>query len=233
MRTTRHVCYLATLLAALAVLPQSTARAGEGIEGPDAAEPGELVVLKATVPATAGKAWLRVPDGKNWLPVDNGKTVVFSTRRLGTYVFVLATANGDVPRVYQHAVKIADGPQPDPPDPNPPVPPPPGPTPTPDAKKVALDAAQKLPASARADAALMSALFARLAEKIPQDIPDAATLARATRGARALAMTPERDAAWDPWAAEVGEWVNKQGSLSMADYKRIWQEIAAGLKEVQ
>lgn len=238
-KTSTVAAYLAALALAW-VLCQAHARAAEGIVGPAHADPGELVVLRANTTAK-GLAWARVPAGTNWIAVDGGGTVVFATGRAGDYVFLLATATGDVPALYQHTVTIGTAPgptppgptPPNPPDPNPPIPPPPGPTPSNDMRKLALDAANKLPASARADAAIVSAIFARVADKIPGEISDPGVLARATRGARALALPPARDAAWDGWAAEIGKAINDRGLQPMSTYKQWWLEIAAGLKEVK
>lgn len=97
-----------------------------GIDGPDAAAPGDLVILSASVDAKAF-AWTCIPDSRRWLAVDGGRRVVFASGTPGSYTFVLATATCDVPAVYQHVVTI-ELPGPKPPDPpNPPLPPPPQP----------------------------------------------------------------------------------------------------------
>lgn len=101
------------------------------IDGPTTAEPGDLVVLSAGVDAK-GYAWTCIPDSKKWAAVDGGKRVVFASGKAGAYTFVLATASGDCPCIYQHVVTIGGS------APNPPQPPTPDPTPAPGAKQQVL-----------------------------------------------------------------------------------------------
>lgn len=93
-----------------------------------------------------------------------------------------------------------------------PVPPTPGPTPPPtpapilaeQAKRLALEAAQRLPAEGRAeDAQKLAAVYKTLADQIPATIDSIDKLITANRYAREIALGPTRTKVWEPphWEA--------------------------------
>jgi len=118
----------ATSAAPAVVEAKVTAIVASPIDGPTTAEPGDLVVLSAGIDAK-GYAWTSIPDSKKWMAVDGNRKVVFASGKPGVYTFVLATASGDYPCIYQHVVTIGGS------APNPPQPPTPDPTPAPGAKR--------------------------------------------------------------------------------------------------
>ena len=126
---------------------------------------------------------------------------------------------------------------PPPPGPTPPVPPAP-PTPAEDVKKLALNAAQKLPAEGRhEDAQKLAAVYRALADQIPKTIDSIDKLITANRYAREIALGPKRSKVWDPWVKEIGTWLDAKraaGAIkTVEDCRPVWLAIAEGLAAVK
>ena len=97
--------------------------------------------------------------------------------------------------------------------PTPPVPPPPpSPTPAEAAKKLAVEAIQRLPQGPDLvqDAQKLAAVYKTLADQIPKTIDSIDKLIVANRYARELALGPQRSAVWEPWVKEIGLWLDAQ-----------------------
>lgn len=142
----------------------ASAEPARGIDGPESAAPGDLVILSATAEAKA-YAWTCIPDSKRWLAVDGGRRVVFASGAAGVYTFVLATATGDVPAVHQHVVTIGAPPPAPPPNPPPPPPPQPGDNPwTPAAAWQPHVAPIRALRLSREDATHLAAVYGRLSQ---------------------------------------------------------------------
>jgi hypothetical protein len=129
---------------------------------------------------------------------------------------------------------------PTPPEPTPPpVPPPPAPdTPAQAAKKLAVDAAMKLPDEGRAqDAQKLAAVYKAMADQIPHSIDSIDKLITANKYAREIALGPQRAAVWQPWVKELGLWLDAQraaGSIkTVEDCKPVWAAIGEGLAAVK
>jgi hypothetical protein len=103
-----------------------------GIDGPETARAGDLVILSARVDGAESFAWLLANSDKSYLPVEGGRRLVFASGTPGPYVFVLAVSVLNDPadavqtRIVKHVVTIEGG---QPPNPNPD---PDGPDPEPD-----------------------------------------------------------------------------------------------------
>jgi hypothetical protein len=126
---------------------------------------------------------------------------------------------------------------PAPPGPTPPIPPVP-PTPAEDAKRLALAAAEKLPAEGRhEDAQKLAAVYRALAEQIPKTIDSIDKLITANRYAREIALGPQRSKVWEPWVKEIGVWLDARraaGAIkTVEDCKPVWLAIAEGLAVVK
>ncbi len=125
---------------------------------------------------------------------------------------------------------------PAPPGPTPPPPPPP--TPVEDVKRLALDAAQKLPAEGRQeDAQKLAAVYRAMADQIPKTIDSIEKLITANRYAREIALGPQRSKLWEPWVKEIGAWLDAKraaGAIkTVEDCKLVWLAIAEGLAAVK
>jgi len=121
----------------------------------------------------------------------------------------------------------------------PPTPPPPSPpTLADEAKKAALDAAQRLPPEGRQeDSQKLAAVYKTLAGQIPKTIDSIDKLITANRYAREVALGPQRAQAWEPWVKEMGAWLDAKrtaGAIkTVDDCKPVWLAIAEGLAAVQ
>jgi len=123
------------------------------------------------------------------------------------------------------------------PSPVPPTPPSPA-TPADEARIVAVNAAQKLPAEARQeDAQKLAAVYRTLADQIPKTIDSIDKLITANRYAREVALGPQRAQVWEPWVKEMGAWLDAKrtaGAIkSVDDCKPVWLAIAEGLNAVK
>ncbi|MGL4464609.1 MAG: hypothetical protein ACRC1K_20850, partial [Planctomycetia bacterium] len=194
------------------------------IVGPVAADPGDLVVLDAGSSVGAGYAWGVVPAAKTFLPVDGGRRVVFASGKPGSFVFLLAVADGGKASLATHTVVVG-----------PPAPPPaPGPPPEPNGlglPAVSRSAAAAVAAARRSEAPALAAAQRSLAAAVaagayttPGGILDA------WRSANRAAADP---AAWSGWGSAVGAALKRlydAGRLTKPDdWRTAFEEIAAGL----
>lgn len=93
------------------------------IDAPECVDTGELVIVSATV--TGNTAWTLIPQ-RAFMRGEGGKQIAFSSgKNAGPIVVILATVNGDMPRLYQRTIQVgkAEPPTPPTPPPNPPLPP--------------------------------------------------------------------------------------------------------------
>jgi len=123
-------------------------------------------------------------------------------------------------------------------EPSPPAPPPSPLTPADEAKKVASDAAQKLPPEGRQeDSRNLAAVYRALADQIPNSIDSIDKLITANRYAREVALGPQRARVWEPWVKEMGAWLDAKraaGAIkTVDDCKPVWLAIAEGLAAVK
>ena len=107
-----------------------------------------------------------------------------------------------------------------------------------EAKKTAVDAAQKLPAEGRQeDAQKLSAVYRTLAGQIPKPVDSIDKLITANRYARQIALEPKRAQAWEPWVKEMGVWLDAKRTAgavkTVDDCKKVWTAIADGLAAVK
>jgi len=121
------------------------------------------------------------------------------------------------------------------PDPTPPTP---SPSLEEEAKKTAVDAAQKLTAEGRQeDAQKLSAVYRTLAGQIPKPIDSIDKLIAANRYAREIVLEPKRAQAWEPWVKEMGTWLDAKRTAgavkTVDDCKKVWTAIADGLAELK
>ncbi len=127
---------------------------------------------------------------------------------------------------------------PTPPGPTPPPTPPP-PTPADAVKRLAVEAAQKLPQGPELvqDAQKLASVYKTLADQIPKTIDSIDKLIVANRYAREIALGPQRAAVWEPWVREIGLWLDAQrasGAIrSVEDCRPVWTAIGEGLRTVK
>ncbi len=76
------------------------------IKAPEAGEVGELIRLDVSESAAAQFKWLLVPQSVDFEYYDNGKKAVFSARKPGDYMFIIACSLGDTVDVLTHVVKV-------------------------------------------------------------------------------------------------------------------------------
>jgi hypothetical protein len=120
-----------------------------------------------------------------------------------------------------------------PPGPTPPTPP--SPTPAEAAKKLAVEAVQKLPQGPELvqDARKLASVYKTLADQIPKTIDSIDKLIVANRYAREIALGPQRAALWEPWINQIGLWLDAQRASGVIktvdDCKPVWTAIGEGL----
>ena len=100
---------------------RQTTNTGDGaklvIKAPEVGEIGELIRLDVSGSTAAQFKWLLVPQSTDFEFYDDGKHAVFSARKPGDYMFIVACGLENTVDVLTHVVKIV-GPVPTPPDPN-------------------------------------------------------------------------------------------------------------------
>jgi hypothetical protein len=127
---------------------------------------------------------------------------------------------------------------PTPPGPTPPPTPPP-PTPAEAARRLAVEAAQKLPQGPELvqDAQKLASVYKTLADQIAKTIDSIDKLIVANRYAREIALGPQRSGVWEPWVKEIGRWLDAQrasGAIkTVEDCKPVWNAIGEGLGTVK
>lgn len=230
---------LTGLLPLVAFAAEPAAQATAEIVGPDNAQTYRLIDHRV------GSGWEKViwkisPKGQADFRVTSDPLSVVWVGPPGTYTieaFLINFSTKDLGWA-EKTVTIGDAP-PVPPGPGPgPGPDPPDPTPTDlegQAKLQAKTAAAKLPADAKADAKVVGAIYANVAGRIGSEIKTEPQLIQVTRGARAQALTPAKDKAWEPWSNEVGGWINANKAVikDLDGYRKVWTGIGKGLQEVQ
>ena len=123
-----------TTQAADAEKPQAAMVADLNIVGPSESFAGDLIVLHASVPESAGLDWaISPPEAASRFYVDSNKrSAVFASRTKGVYIFALAVAVDGKAKCLIHVLHNGVGPGPEPdPDPYPRPDPDPDPTPEP------------------------------------------------------------------------------------------------------
>ncbi len=87
------------------------------IKAQEVGEIGELIRLDVSGSTAAQFKWILVPQSIDFESYAEGKYAVFSARKSGDYMFIVACGLGDTVDVLTHVVKIV-GPAPLPPDPS-------------------------------------------------------------------------------------------------------------------
>lgn len=218
------------------------------IDGPAAAEPGDLVVLSAERSSGDAMCWVAVNiEPGRYLEIEQGRKLVFATGKQGRYTFVLIAASlidGQVTALTaRHEVTIGTvpGPGPAPPGPGPgpdPQPDPPQPQPLPDGRyklaEAARDWAESIPQPARGKAAaLAGALDATAAQIAAGVLRDFEAVNAAAKSANNAALGSDRPA-WEPFFQSLDKRLGElwdAGQVSdVADMADVFRETATGLR---
>jgi hypothetical protein len=101
-------------LSAVATSDENTAAARLVIKGPTKGVVGELIRLDVSNSCGQSFKWLLVPESVDFEVYDNGRRAVFSARKTGKYMFIMACALEDTVDVATHIVTIVKPGEPDP-----------------------------------------------------------------------------------------------------------------------
>lgn len=201
------------------------------IHAPEVGEVGELIRLDVSDSTAESFRWLLVPESIDFEVYDNGQRAVFSARRPGDYMFIVACAYKGTVDVTTHVVTIR-GDQPLPPDDGTPD------IPAPDENASVGEwllywcIQEQVPAH---EALLLAQSFESVAATIaagvnttPQEIVEA------TAVANRQALGPAIDS-WQPVLQQLQTLLRtkaENGSLVTAEqHANVWREIATGLQE--
>jgi hypothetical protein len=177
------------------------------------------------------------------IPVGEGKAVAFIApdQVTGKYLMVVCRST-DLPGLTFLPLGSLPVP-PVPPGPNPPNPPGPDPPvpPTPvdilaEAQSRSTAAAAKVPGVTAEECAKVGAIYKALATQVPNPIDSLDKWIQASKGARAMLLTPDRATAWDTLFTELGPWLDSQktaGKLTMSNLAAVSAAIGEGITKAK
>lgn len=214
------VASLAVLMLTLPILaPAQEAPPDEAkvvLVAPTQARVGELVRFDASNSTAESFKWLLVPqDCLDFEVYAEGRKAVFSARKEGEYVFILAVAKGGKVDVIRHIVKIMGPPQ----------------TPTTNSLTEWIPFWNWSEGLPKQECDLVANVFEGVAEqyKLTEATSWLQTTAEANR--KALGARIE---AWKPMLIKIGAALQKKAEAGLLatpeDYKKAWLEVAQGLK---
>lgn len=211
------------------VSAEAVERAHIALVAPDKGLVGELIRLDVSTSIADSFKWLLVPDSVDFEVYDGGRRAVFSARKVGSYMFVVACAKDGFVDVMTHVVHIVN-----PGDPDPTIEYPVVEKPSPEAGLMAwipywCAEAKREPGEALALAESFESIAAAIAGgayTTPEEI------SQATGQANRVALG-ESLANWMPVLSKLQTELKRQadaGHLKTPEqHAKIWREIAEGL----
>jgi hypothetical protein len=202
------------------------------INAPEKGEVGELIRLDVSESTAESYKWILVPDCIDFQVYDDGEKAVFSARKPGEYMFIVACACQGTVDVKTHVITIEGyNPGPIPPDDNPPD------IPQPDVNASLLQwipywcAQQKRPYS---EALQLAASFESVASIIASGVPmTAEEIIASTSKSNKQALGDEIEN-WKPVLIEIQSVLKTRamaGTLvTPEEHIATWREIAQGLR---
>lgn len=215
---------LVVILTLSQTLPQSSApllqddAAKVVLEAPSTACVGELVRLNASGSVADSLKWILVPESADFEVYAEGRRAIFSARKPGKVMFILAVAKGGTVDVVTYTITIGGDTPVDPDDPP--------------ASNDVIDTVAKL------SAALPKAEKLKLAENFDRvagmGLTDASVWIYETSKSNRALLGP-KVAEFEPFFKDLGDFLGtlvEQGKLETPeDHVKVWKDIAAGLRK--